>query len=86
MWGIVGNIGKEWFSGLHCTLDESNRLTREVIDAETLTLDRTTVPLKKRAIIVTPVATAETIELAEPTPVWVVGVLHAVMPFTERTG
>ena len=67
MRGIVGYIGKEWPPGIHCPLDEGNRLVREVIDAKTLAPDRTSVPLKERAVIVAPVTTAETIERIKTT-------------------
>ena len=53
------------------------------IDDEAITLDDLTIVLKRRAEVIAPVTGAESVEFIEAPSVWVIGKLHAVMPFSK---
>ena len=80
---IIREIGEERFTRLVTAFHKSHRLVGKIIDAKALALHNFPVVLQWRAKVIAPVPRAKAVKLLKPSPIWVIRVLHAIVPFAE---
>ena len=80
---VVAQINEEGF--ISTLFNEIHGSVREVVDHEAIARHHLSVVLQHGAEVVPPVARTKTIKLFKPAGVGMVGILHAAVPFAERS-
>ena len=83
---VVSQVGQKRFFLLNPGFHEIHRFFRQVVDDKSVPAHDFAIVLQQRAEVVTPMPGAESIKLVKSPAVWMVRMLHAVVPFPEHSG